>query len=66
MDNTYFKLWYTETTTNKNGVLIDNCLKNSVVDMRIQGDKIILVKLVVGDLVLNVSVYVPQVGHDEC
>jgi hypothetical protein len=34
--------------------------------MRIQGDKIILVKLVVGDLVLNVSVYVPQVGHDEC
>jgi hypothetical protein len=66
VDNTYFKLWYTETTTNKNGVLIDNRLKNSVVDMRIQGDKIILVKLVVGDLVLNVSVYVPQVGHDEC
>jgi hypothetical protein len=61
--DTSFKLWYTETTANKNRVevLIDNSLKNSVVDMRRQGDKIILVKLVVVDLVLNViSVYAPN------
>ena len=50
MDNSGFKLWYIGTTSNRKGVcvLIDNSLKNKVVDMRRQGDKIILVKLVVG------------------
>ena len=48
------------------GVLIDKSLKDDVVDVRRRGDMIILVKLVVGDLVLNViSAYAPQVGHDE-
>jgi len=48
------------------GVLIDKSLKDDVVDVRRRGDRIILVKLVVGDLVLNViSAYAPQVGHDE-
>jgi hypothetical protein len=67
VDNTSFKLWYTGTTTNRNeGVLIDKSLKNGVVDVGRQGDTIILVKLVVGDLVLNViTAYAPQVGHDE-
>ena len=68
MDNTCFKLWYTWTVANKNrvGVLIDKSLKNSVVEVRRQGDRIILVKLVVGDMVLNViSAYAPQVGLDE-
>ena len=63
MDNTGFKLWYTETVANKNRVevLIDKSLKNSMVGVRRQGDKIILVKLVVGDMVLNViSAYAPQ------
>ena len=37
-----------------------------MVGVRRQGDRIILVKLVVGDMVLNViSVYAPQVGLDE-
>ena len=68
VEDTGFKLWYTGTTTNKNGVgiLIDKSLKYGVVDVKRQGDRIILVKLVVGDLVLNViSAYAPQVGHNE-
>ena len=68
MDNTGFKLWYTGTVTNRNvvGVLIDKSLKNSVVGVRRQGDRIILVKLIIGDMVLNViSAYAPQVGLDE-
>ena len=67
VDNTGFKLWYTGTTSNKNGVrvLIDKSLKDGVVEVRRQGDRIILVKLVISDLVLNIiSAYAPQVGHD--
>uniref|UniRef100_A0A453I402 Craniofacial development protein 2-like n=1 Tax=Aegilops tauschii subsp. strangulata TaxID=200361 RepID=A0A453I402_AEGTS len=61
-------LWYTGTTENRNGVgiLINKSLKYGVVDIKRCGDRIILDKLVVGDLVLNViSVYDPQVGHNE-
>ena len=68
VEDTGFKLWYIGTTANRNGVgvLIDKSLKDDVVDVRRRGDRIILVKLVVGDLVLNViSAYAPQVGHDE-
>jgi hypothetical protein len=68
VENTGFKLWYTGTVANKNGVgiLIDKSLRNGVVDVKRQGDRIILVKLVVGDLVFNViSAYAPQIGHDE-
>ena len=56
MDNTGFKLWYIGTVMNRNGVgvLIDKSLKNGVVGVRRQGDRIILVKIVVGDIVLNV------------
>jgi hypothetical protein len=40
-------------------------LKNGVVDVRRQVDRITLVKLVVGDLVLNViSVFAPPVRHN--
>ena len=68
MDNTGFKLWYTGTVANRNGVgvLIDKSLKNGVVRVRRQGDRIILVKFVVGDMILNViSAYAPQVDLDE-
>jgi hypothetical protein len=68
VEDTGFKLWYTGTTANRNGVgiLINKSLKEGVVDVKRQGDRIILVKLVVGDLVLNViSAYAPQVGHSE-
>jgi hypothetical protein len=37
-----------------------------VVDVKRCGDRIILVKVVVGDLVVNViSAYAPQIGHNE-
>jgi hypothetical protein len=46
--------------------LIDKSLKDGVVDVRRQGDRIILVRLVIGDLALNViSAYAPQVGLSE-
>ena len=68
MEDTGFKLWYTGMAANRNGVgiLINKSLKYGVVDVKRCGDRIILVKLVVEDLVLNViSVYAPQVGHNE-
>ena len=47
--------------------MIDKSLKDGVVEVRRQGDRIILVKLVISDMVVNViSAYAPQVGHDEC
>jgi exonuclease III len=57
-----FKLWYTDTMVNKNevGIVLDKSLKDGVVDIKRQGDMIILVKLLVGDLVFNVfSAYTP-------
>jgi exonuclease III len=62
VEDTGFKLWYTGTTANKNGVgiVVDKSLKDGVVDIKRQGDRIILVKLLVGDLVFNViSAYAP-------
>jgi exonuclease III len=56
VEDTGFKLWYTGTMTNKNGVgiMLDKSLKDVVVDIKRQGDRIILVKLLVGDLIFNV------------
>ena len=62
VDNTGFKLWYTGTVAYRNGVgvLIDKSLKDSVMGVRRQEDRIILVKLVVGDMVLIIiSAYAP-------
>ncbi|EMS49697.1 Oligomeric Golgi complex subunit 3 [Triticum urartu] len=67
VEDTDFKLWYTGPVANNNGVgiLINKSLKYGVVDVR-RGERIILVKLVVRDLVLNViNAYAPQVGHNE-
>jgi hypothetical protein len=66
--DTGFKLWYTGNTSTKNGVgiVFDKSLKDGVVDIKCQGDRIILVKLLVGDLVFNViSAYAPQIGLNE-
>jgi hypothetical protein len=68
VEDTCFKLWYTSTMANKDGVgiVLDKSLKDGVVDIKRQGDKIILVKLLVGDLVFNViSAYAPQIGLNE-
>jgi hypothetical protein len=48
------------------GIWIDRNLKDGVVEVRRQGDRIILVRMVVGDSALNViSAYVPRVGLSE-
>jgi hypothetical protein len=48
------------------GILINRSFKDGVVDIKRQGDQIILVRLVVGDMTLNViSAYAPQVGLSE-
>jgi exonuclease III len=65
VQDTGFKLWYTGNTSTKNGVsiVLDKSLKDGVVDIKRQGDRIILVKLHDGDLVFNViSAYAPQIG----
>jgi hypothetical protein len=65
--DTGFKLWYIGNTSIKNGVgiMLDKSFKDGVVDIKRQGD-IILVKLLVGDLVFNViSAYTPQIGPNE-
>jgi exonuclease III len=56
VENMDFKLWHTGKDRNRNGVgiLIDKSIKNEVVAVRRQRDKIIMIKLVIGDLVLNV------------
>jgi hypothetical protein len=58
-----FKLCYTGNTSTKNdvGIVLDKSLKDGVVDIKRQGDMIILVKLFVGDLIFNViSAYTPS------
>jgi exonuclease III len=68
VEDTGFKLWYTGNTSAKNGVgiVLDKRLKAGVVDIKRQGDRIILVKLLVGDLVFNViSAYAPKIGLNE-
>jgi hypothetical protein len=68
VEDTSFKLWYIGTASTKNGVgiVLDKSLKDGVVDIKCQGDSIILVKLLVGDLVFNViSAYAPQIGLNE-
>jgi hypothetical protein len=68
VEDTGFKLWYTGNMSTKNGVgiMLDKSLKDGVVDIKRQGDRIILVKLPVGDLVFNVvSAYAPQIGLNE-
>jgi exonuclease III len=66
--DTSFKLWYTGNTSTKNGVgiMLDKSLKDGVMDIKRQGDRIILVKLLIGDLIFNViSTYVSQIGLNE-
>ena len=68
VEGTGFKLWNTGATMGRNGVgiLIDRSLKDGVVDVRRRDDRIILVRIVVGDSAVNViSAYAPQVGLSE-
>jgi hypothetical protein len=68
VEDTSFKLWYTYTTSTKNdiNIVLDKSLKDGVVDIKRQGDMIILVKLLIGDLIFNViSAYASQIGLNE-
>jgi exonuclease III len=68
VEDTSFKLWYIGNTSTKNGVgiMLDKSLKDEVVDIKRQEDRIIFVKLLVGDLIFNIiSAYVSQIGLNE-
>ncbi|KAH1193556.1 Craniofacial development protein 2 [Glycine max] len=68
LDNSGFKLWYTGKIKSRNGVgiIVDKEWKKDVVDVRRVGDRIIVLKLVVGQDTFNViSGYAPQVGLAE-
>jgi hypothetical protein len=68
VEDTNFKQWYTSMTATKNGVgiVMNKSLKDEVVDIKWQGDWIIFVKLLVGDLGLNViSAHAPQISPAE-
>ncbi|KAH1264626.1 Craniofacial development protein 2 [Glycine max] len=68
LDNSGFKLWYTGKIRLRNGVgiIVDKEWKKDVMDVRRVGDRIIALKLVVGQDTFNViSGYAPQVGLAE-
>ncbi|KAH1257082.1 Craniofacial development protein 2 [Glycine max] len=68
LDNSGFKLWNTGKIRSRNGVgiIVDKEWKKDVVDVRRVGDRIIALKLVVGQDTFNViSGYAPQVGLAE-
>ncbi|KAH1219602.1 LINE-1 retrotransposable element ORF2 protein [Glycine max] len=68
LDSSGFKLWYTGKIKSRNGVgiIVDKEWKKDVVDVRRVGDRIIVLKLVVGQDTFNViSGYAPQVGLAE-
>ena len=68
IENTGFKLYYTGKYRNRNevGIIVDKNFKDDIVIVIRKGDKLILVKLVLGENIINiVSAYAPQVGLDE-
>ncbi|XP_070019136.1 uncharacterized protein [Nicotiana sylvestris] len=63
-----YKLWYSGVVRSKNevGILVDRDLRGSVVEVRRVNNRLMFIKLVIGECTLNVvSAYVPQTGLDE-
>ncbi|XP_019229364.1 PREDICTED: craniofacial development protein 2-like [Nicotiana attenuata] len=63
-----YKLWYSGVMKGKNGVgiLVDMDLRESVVEVRRVNDRLMFIKLVIGECTLDVvSFYAPQAGLDE-
>ena len=63
-----YKLWYTGRDRNRKGVgiILDRQLVDEVVDIRRKGNRILLIKLILGDETVNViSTYAPQIGLDD-
>ncbi|KAK9086555.1 hypothetical protein Syun_028949 [Stephania yunnanensis] len=66
--STWFKLWYNgiDRKCNGVGIMVDNDYKDKVVDVKRMRDKLVLVKLIIGDEKINIlSAYAPQVGLSE-
>ena len=62
-----FKLWYSGGSKDRNGIsiLVDETLRDYVVEVRRVNDRMMFIKLVVSRHVVNVvSAYAPQVGLD--
>ena len=60
-----YKLWYSGSNRAKNGVgiLVDKELVDYVVEVNRKSDRIMVIKVVVGSVILNVvCVYAPQLG----
>ncbi|KAM2030946.1 hypothetical protein ACFX16_042264 [Malus domestica] len=67
LENSGFKLWYSGTNRTRNGVgiIVDKTLTQDVVDVKRVGDRIMAIKIVIGQELINViSAYAPQVGLD--
>ncbi|KAK9135506.1 hypothetical protein Syun_014836 [Stephania yunnanensis] len=65
---TGFKLWYTgiDRKCNEVGIVVDNDYKDKFVEVKRMGNRLILVKLIIGDEKINIlSAYAPQVGLSE-
>nr|XP_009619302.1 craniofacial development protein 2-like [Nicotiana tomentosiformis] len=63
-----YKPWYSGVRKGKNGVgiLVDGELRESMVEVRRVNDRLMTIKLVVGEFTLNiVSAYAPHAGLDE-
>ncbi|XP_009607608.1 uncharacterized protein [Nicotiana tomentosiformis] len=63
-----YRLWYSGVRKGKNrvGILVDRDLRESVVEVRLVSDRLMTIKLVVGECTINiVSAYAPQLGLDE-
>jgi len=63
-----FKMFYCGTNTRRNGVgiILDDTLKKDVLMVKRKSDRIIWLKILIGDELINVmSVYAPQTGCDE-
>nr|XP_009788616.1 PREDICTED: uncharacterized protein LOC104236399 [Nicotiana sylvestris] len=63
-----YKLWYSRVQRGKNGagILVDRHLRESVVEVRRLNNRLMTIKLVVGDYTLNVvSTYAPQARLDK-
>ncbi|KAM2569161.1 hypothetical protein TB2_009302 [Malus domestica] len=67
LENSGFKLWYLGTNRTRNGVsiIVDKTLTQDVVEVKRVGDRIMAIKIVIGQELTNViSAYAPQVGLD--
>jgi hypothetical protein len=68
IEKTGFKLWYSGKDKARNGVgiVVSKDLKDNVVEVQRFGDRIIRVKLVLEEEIINIiSVYAPQVGLED-